>query len=394
MSTATVQVKRAVEKITVSTRIRSVDIVRGAVIVLMAIDHVRVYAGLPPGGPDPGIFFTRWITHFCAPAFVFLAGTSAFLYGQKIQNRHVLARYLLTRGLILVVLELTLIRFFWTFNLHFEQFVLAGVIWMLGWCMVLMAALVYLRPIVVGVLGLVIITFQQAFSLVPTLVPASSQRTFGYIWEFIYTSGMESWSGITILYVLVPWIGVMAAGYGFGIILLLPKQKRRRLCLWIGISATILFVVIGTAIILSQNPNPDAPPFIFQLLNQRKYPASQLYLLMTLGPTIAVIPLVENAKGWLAKVLETFGSVPMFYYLMHILIIHITALIVTIIREGKIFSAWYTNAPYSYVPEEYQWSLGLLYLVFMIDVILLYFLCRWYAQYKFNHHEKKWLKFL
>ena len=116
-----------------SPRVQSVDILRGAVMVLMAIDHVRVYAGVPAGGPDPAIFFTRWITHFCAPAFVFLAGTGAFLYSKKVGDANALARFLLTRGLLLVFLELTVIRFGWTFNLNFSEFVLAGVIWMLGW---------------------------------------------------------------------------------------------------------------------------------------------------------------------------------------------------------------------------------------------------------------------
>src|SRR5688572_30705883 len=142
-----------------NNRLQSIDVLRGAVMVLMAIDHVRVYSGLPAGGPEPGIFFTRWITHFCAPAFVFFAGTAAFLHGKK-HGRNKLARYLLTRGLLLVVLELTLIRFSWTFNLNFSQFMLAGVIWMLGWCMVLLAAVVWMKPRTIGILGVVIICAQ------------------------------------------------------------------------------------------------------------------------------------------------------------------------------------------------------------------------------------------
>src|SRR5882672_15220 len=136
--------------VSLSNRVASIDVVRGLVMVLMAIDHVRVYSGLPAGGPDAGIFFTRWVTHFCAPAFVFFAGTSAFLYGNKLNDAKELARFLLTRGLLLVVLELTLIRFGWTFNFNYSEFVLAGVIWMLGWCMVLMAFLVRFRPAAVG----------------------------------------------------------------------------------------------------------------------------------------------------------------------------------------------------------------------------------------------------
>src|SRR5215813_7915550 len=148
-----------------ASRIQSIDILRGAVMVLMAIDHVRVYSGLPAGGPTAGIFFTRWITHFCAPAFAFFAGTSALLYGRKLADRGALARYLLTRGLILVVLELTLIRFTWTFNIDYGRFVLAGVIWMLGWCMVILGGLVRLSPGAVGIIGLAVVFCQQVFGL-------------------------------------------------------------------------------------------------------------------------------------------------------------------------------------------------------------------------------------
>lgn len=394
MATATLHAVKPIEPLRQSARINSVDILRGAVIVLMAIDHVRVYSGQPPGGPDPGIFFTRWITHFCAPVFVFLAGASAFLYGHRIDNKRKLAKFLLLRGVLLVVLELTLIRFFWTFNLNLNDFILAGVIWMLGWCMIAMAALIFLGHALVGILGLVIITFQDLFAQVPKLFEPSSQRAFGYFWEFIYPSGLEAPPGITILYVIVPWIGVMAAGYGFGRILLKPETQRRIICLTIGLFTIALFLVIGSSLVLARPVEENTSPFIFQLLNQRKYPASQLYILMTLGPAILLIPVIENAKGWFARVLQTFGQVPMFYYVMHILLIHISALIVLLIREGKIFSAWYANAPYSWVPEENRWPLSLLYFVFFIDIFLLYFLCKRYAQYKLTHPQVKWLKFL
>lgn len=375
-------------------RIHSIDIIRGAVMVLMAIDHVRVYSGLPPGGPDPAIFFTRWVTHFCAPVFVFLAGTSAFLHGMRFQNKNPLARYLLVRGLILILLELTIIRFFWTFNVNLQDFTLAGVIWMLGWSMIVLAPFVYLKPLVVGILGLAIITLQNLFAMVPNMVPISAKQSFGYVWEFVYTSGLDAWPGITILYVLVPWIGVMMAGFGFGSILLLPANKRRKICLGIGVLSIALFIVLGSWTILGKSASPGDAPFLFQLLNQRKYPASQLYLLMTLGPAILLVPLVEQAKGWLASTLELFGKVPMFYYLAHILIIHLTAVVVSIMREGKMFTEWYSTAPYTQMPSEYRWSLPLLYLVFLLDIVLLYVCCRWYARYKFAHPEVKWLKYL
>ena len=375
-----------------ASRIASLDIVRGVVMILMAIDHVRVYSGLPAGGPTPGIFFTRWITHFCAPAFVFLAGTGAFLHGRKLDDKRALARYLATRGLILVLLELTVIRLAWTFNFDYAHFVLAGVIWMLGWCMVLLAGLVQFQTKAIGTIGLVIIFFQQVFYLLPRALPGAMRNSMGWIWEFFYP-GLEGWPAVTILYTIVPWIGVMAAGYAFGAITIREHAERRRLCLRIGLSATALFLVAGGLAVFLLPAPADAPPALFRLLNQQKYPASQLFLLMTLGPTIALLPLAERARGWIAEVLATFGRVPMFYYLLHIPVIHAAALVVTLLREGNVHQERYASAPYASVPEEYRWGLPLLYLVFVIVVAALYVPCRWFAGVK-ARRPKGWLRYL
>jgi uncharacterized membrane protein len=374
-------------------RIPSLDFMRGVVMVLMAIDHVRVYSGLPAGGLTPGIFFTRWVTHFCAPAFVFFAGTGAFLHGRKLADKRALVRYLVTRGLLLVLLELTVIRFSWTFNFNYRQFVLAGVIWMLGWCMVLMAGLVRLPTRAIGIIGLAIIAFQQVFQFVPRALPQSMRSSVGWIWEFIYPSGLKLPSeGINILYVLVPWSGVMAAGYAFGAITVREPAQRHRICLRIGLSATALFLVAGSLMVFLRPAPANAPPALFRLLNQQKYPASVLFLLMTLGPTIAVLPLVERARGWVAAMLTTFGRVPMFYYLLHIPLIHIAALVVMLLREGSIHSEWYATAPYVWMPE-HRWGLPLLYLVFVIVIAILYVPCRWFARVK-ARHPQSWLRYI
>ena len=376
-----------------ASRVMSLDLMRGMVMVLMAIDHVRVYSGLPAGGLTPGIFFTRWITHFCAPAFVFLAGTGAFLHGRKLADKRSLARYLVTRGLILVVLELTVIRLAWTFNFDYAHFTLAGVIWMLGWCMVLLAGLIWLPTWAIGTIGLAIIFLQQVFSVLPRFLPESFRISVGWIWEFIYPAGLPEPAGITILYVLVPWIGVMAVGYAFGAIMIREPASRRRICLTIGLSAIALFLLAGGLGVFLGHAPADAPPALFRLLNQQKYPASQLFLLMTLGPMIALLPLAELARGWIASALTMFGRVPLFYYLLHIPLIHITALVVTLLREGSIHPEWYAHAPYASVPVDHRWGLPLLYLVFVIDVAVLYFLCRWFAGVK-ARHPKSWLRYL
>jgi uncharacterized membrane protein len=376
-----------------ATRVRSIDIIRGAVMVLMAIDHVRVYSGLPAGGQTAGIFFTRWVTHFCAPAFVFLAGTGAFLHGRKLADTSRLQRFLVTRGLMLVLLELTVIRFSWTFNFDYGHFVLAGVIWMLGWCMVLLAGLIRLSTRSIGIFGLIVIFFQQVFFLLPRAMPESIRNPVAWIWNFFYPSGAEGWAAISILYVLVPWIGVMAAGYAFGAVVIREPPERRRLCLKIGLSATALFVVVAGLIVFLV-PAPDDPrPALFRLLDQNKYPASQLFLLMTLGPTIAVLPLAERARGWVAETLTTFGRVPFFYYLLHIPLIHVTALIVWFVRDGSVHAERFATAPFVSMPPEQRWGLPLLYLVWFIDVAILYVACRWYAGVKASQPDG-WLRYV
>ena len=372
-----------------TARFHSIDILRGAVMVLMAIDHVRVYSGLPAGGATPGIFFTRWVTHFCAPVFVFLAGTSAFLYGSRLADPRALSRFLLTRGLLLVVLELTLIRFSWTFNVDYASFTLAGVIWMLGWSMVLLAALVHFSPKTVGIVGIAVMAFQQLFQLLGSALPPS----LGTAWHFLYPNSAPQPESIAILYVIVPWVGVMAAGYGFGALLQREDAERRRLCLRIGLGATAAFLAAGTAMVLTHDVEPGAPPALFRLLNQGKYPPTQLFLLMTLGPAIALLPLAERARGWFADALATFGRAPLFYYLLHLPLIHAAALVVNRLREGSAHQEWYASAPFARVPPEHQWSLMLLYLVFAACVAVLYPACRWYANEKATR-PRGWMRFI
>ena len=371
-------------------RVSGIDIIRGVVMVLMAIDHVRLYGGVPAGGQTAGLFFTRWITHFCAPAFVFLAGTSAYLHGQSIGTR-ALPAFLATRGLLLVALELTIVKFSWGFNLDYSAFTLAGVIWMIGWCMVLLAVLVRigLNPRALGIVGLVVIGLQQAFSLVPKLLPS-----IGPFWEFIYPTGEDAIGGIQVLYVLVPWIGVMAAGYGFGLIAVMDDATRRRWCFRIGLGAVALFLAIAIPVAVIQPASADGPPLLFRILGQNKYPASQLFLLMTLGPTIALLPLADRARGWFARVLETFGRVPMVYYLLHIPAIHLATLAMAWLRGDGVHHEWYRSAPFAQVPPAARWSLGELYLVFLIVVIALYFPCAWYARLKTRTPRSRWLSYI
>ena len=378
---------------TVTQRIASVDLIRGAVMILMAIDHVRVYSGLPAGGPTPGIFFTRWVTHFVAPAFIFLAGTSAFFYGRRHAD---LSRFLFVRGVWLILLELTVIRVAWTFNFDFEHYLLAGVIWVIGWCMILMAALVRLRLRTIAILGLAIIALHNA--LMPPLI---NTVPLGELWKILYIgffNGPVGGSPLIVLYSIIPWIGVMAVGYAFGTILTMEPAQRNRICLQIGLGAIALFLVLrGTN--LYGDPRPWSAttqmPSLLSFLNTTKYPASLSFLLMTLGPTIALIPMLDHVRGRIANWLTVFGRVPFFYYVLHIPLIHALALIVSMIRLGEVSPWLFTNHPMANPPppDGYTWSLGLLYLVWAVAIVLLYFPCRWYADFKARRRDW-WLRYV
>jgi len=217
-----------------SARVTSLDIVRGIAMILMAIDHVRVYAGVPAGGPTFGVFFTRWITNFVAPAFVFLAGTSAYLYGRRYTDGWSLSKFLASRGVWLIFLELTFLRVAWTFNFDFQHYLLAGVIWMLGWSMIALAGAVYLPRRVVATIGIVLIALHNVTNLFrPQLAQAFGDDGPNWLLRIVYFGGAveigKSGPPLLILYVLVPWVGLMFAGYAFGQITEKPAEVRRRM---------------------------------------------------------------------------------------------------------------------------------------------------------------------
>jgi len=399
---------------TPKSRIESVDLIRGAAMILMAIDHVRVYSGLPAGGPTAGIFFTRWSTHFCAPAFIFLAGTSIFLYGRKHPD---VSRYLLIRGAWLIFLEFTFLRVAWTFNFDFRHYEMAGVIWVIGCCMILMAGLVRLPLAAVGTIGVVIIAGHNLMDPhMGNLLEGLSNNPLSGLWKILYVGfyagpiqfGPDG-PNLIVLYSIIPWIGVMAAGYAFGKIVTLEPARKKQLCLAIGLSAIALFLVLR-GFNLYGDPRPwhlaaqgrnGAPPMpaLFAFLNTTKYPASLSFLLMTLGPMIAIIPMIEpmieGLSGALARGIILFGRVPFFFYMLHIPLIHALALVVSKVRLGFVSPWLLTNHPMGNPepPEGYVWSLPLLYLTWGIAILLLYFACRWFAALKAQRNDW-WLRYL
>ena len=396
----------AAAEIAAPSRIGSVDLVRGAVMILMAIDHVRVFSGVPAGGPAPAIFFTRWITHFCAPAFIFLAGTSIFLHARKHTD---VSRHLLIRGAWLILLELTFLRVAWTFNFDFRHYELAGVIWVIGCCMILMSLLIKMPMPFVASVGVAIIALHNLMDPhLPKLLEGMDGNRFSGLWEIMYVgffAGPVSFGSdgpnLMVLYSIVPWIGVMAAGYAFGRIVTLAPERRRRLCLMIGLSAIAAFLLLR-GFNLYGDPRPwHAPvagrglPALLSFLNTTKYPASLSFLLMTLGPVIALMPVLENLRGPVARATSLFGRVPFFYYMLHIPLIHALALLVSKIKLGYVSPWLFTNHPMGNPepPQGYAWSLTLLYLVWAVALVLLFLPCRWFAALKARRHEW-WLQYL
>ena len=373
--------------------------------ILMAIDHVRVYAGVPPGGPVPSVFFTRWITNFVAPAFAFLSGTSAYLLGQKLGSKRALSRYLVTRGLILVLLELTVIRIAWTFNFQFGEYLLAGVIWMLGWCMVLMGAIIWLPIWGIATFGVGMIFLHNLMNyLPPATIEGMSEGTLAPLWQILYFGGPlslgDSGPVLAVLYSIVPWIGVMSAGYAFGAVMTMETKRRDNICVAIGVAAIVLFFLLRTVDGYGDPRHwraiaPTQAPAFLRYINTSKYPASLDFLLMTLGPTILLMPLFDRARGKIGEIVATFGRVPMFYYLLHIPAIHLAAVIISVIRQGNVDPWLFTNHPMMNPPppDGYMWSLGLLYAVFIIVVAFLYWPARWYARRKATN-PAPWMRYI
>jgi len=391
-------------------RIASVDLIRGAVMILMALDHVRVYSGVPPGGPAPGVFFTRWITHFAAPGFCFLAGTGAYLHRQKLGDKSALARYLVTRGAFLISLEFTLSRFSWTFNFDYHNYTEGNVLWAFGWCMILLAALIRLPVALIGALGVLVIAGHNLIDPHARELAQGLQGSPGaWLWQVLYFGGAFRIGGsgpqLVILYSIIPWVGVMAAGYGFGAIMRMERRRRHRLCLALGLGAVAAFLILRAGQIYG-DPRPwrgggtgggagGQMPALLAFLNATKYPASLLFLLMTLGPTIASIPLLERAHGRAAGWISVFGRVPLFYYLLHIPLIHLIAVLISLVRTPASTPWLFENHPLlmSPVPAGYTYSLPLLYLVTAIAVVLLYFPCHWFARLKATRRDP-WLSYL
>jgi uncharacterized membrane protein len=399
-------------------RIDAIDLLRGIVMVIMMLDHTRDFVHNAALQFDPtdlsrtnvALFLTRWITHFCAPVFVFLAGTGAYLQLARGKPKAELSKFLVTRGLWLIVLELTLVKLlmFFTFDIRLLGFL--QVIWVIGASMIVLAALIYLPTVIVAGFGLLMIAlhnlldgvrvtgWQGPDSPVPSPVAKlwmllhQGFQVFPIVW---FPSPV-----VVVVYPLVPWIGVMAAGYAFGVLYQLDAERRRRLLLVIGGVAVALFVVIRFINVYG-DPNPwstqTIPVFtLFSFLNTQKYPPSLLYLLMTLGPAILALAWFELGNGSASRIRQffvTFGRVPLFFYLLQWFTAHLLSILLHLAFRKPTSFLFQTPIDWQNAPPGIGFNLGVVYLSWIAGVMLLYPVCKWFAGVK-QRRRDWWLSYL
>jgi uncharacterized membrane protein len=386
-------------------RVESIDLLRGLVMVIMALDHVRdyfhadafVFSPTDLSRTNTALFFTRWITHFCAPAFMFLSGTSAFLIAQR-KGRAALSRFLLTRGLWLIFLEFTVVNFAWFFEPSFPMIAFL-VIWALGISMIALAGLIWLPLEVILGISLVMILGHNLLDG----VNVDGNGINAFIWALLHKMQGFQFLNRTVFvaYPMIPWIGVMSLGYCLGRLYTrdYDAAKRKTILLWSGTISVAVFVVLRYTNVYGDpfpwSEQPAAGFTVLSFFNTTKYPPSLLYLLMTLGPSLIFLSVTERSSGWLSDKIKTIGRVPMFYYLIHIYVIHLGALLAAELSgfgwRSMILETWIS---FDSRLAGYGFSLGVTYLVWLSIVILLYFLCRWYDGYKRANADKWWLSYL
>jgi uncharacterized membrane protein len=388
-------------------RIESIDLLRGIVMIIMALDHVRdyfhhdayIFDPTDLSRTSPQLFFTRWITHFCAPIFMFLAGVSAHLYGIK-NGRKAVSFFLLTRGIWLILLELFVVSLGWTFNTHFTVYILQ-VIWAFGISMIVLSALVYARKGVILAIGLALIAGHNLLDS----VHVAGNGAPAFLWAFLHEQRPFVYGDYLVFmgYPILPWIGLIAVGYYLGGLYAPGKDPalRKKVLLRIGLGAIALFILLrginGYGDPSHWSIQRNSVFTFISFLNVSKYPPSLLYILMTIGPAMIFLAVAERPLNALTGKIIVFGRVPMFYYLLHIYFLHGLAIIGAVVSghpaSDMTFLTTWVSANEKL--KGYGFGLGTVYIIWIATIILLYPLCKWFAEYKRSHQvEKKWLSYL
>lgn len=393
------------ETILIKNRVQSIDILRGIVMVIMALDHTRDFfhysssMGADPMDLEtttPFFFFTRWITHFCAPVFVFLSGTSVFLFEAKGKTKKHVSTFLLTRGLWLMLVEILIIVPLWEFSFNSIDL---QVIWAIGLCMVIFSGLIFLPVRVLLFIGIIIIFGHNLLDG----IKIQEENWQSFLWSLLHerhafplTENMR----ILVAYPFLPWLGLMITGYCMGTLYSknYPAAKRKNILLFTGLGLIIVFILIRSFNIygdMHQWAVQRSPLYTFlDFIKITKYPPSLLFILITIGIALVVLSRMENVSNMLTNKIAVFGKVPFFYYIAHLFVIHLTAFILFFIKGGTWEQLDPTGFNNSNLPPSFGFSLTVTYIAWIGIIFVLYFPCRWYNNYKSNHKEKWWLSYL
>ncbi len=387
-------------------RIDSIDILRGTVMLIMALDHIRDFFHIHGADQNPvdmatttpALFFTRWITHFCAPVFVFLSGTSAFIAGQK-KTKKELSLFLIKRGLWLVFVEMAIITLGITFN-PLYNLIVWQVIWAIGWSMIILGLLVRTSMTVILVTGCIIFFGHNILDY----IHLPQQGAANVLWKIFLTTSQTLFPigekrFIFDIYAILPWTGAMLLGYGFGKLYRssVDAATRKRAILSAGIFLTALFIVLRL-INKYGDPAPwsqqkDGVYTFLSFLNTTKYPCSLQYLSMTIGPALILLAFIEQAKNRLSKILVVYGRVPFFYYVIHFYLVHIICVILFFASGYGTKDIVDANSPFLFRPFHFGFDLWVVYLIWLFVITVLYWPCKWFQNYKRTHHQW-WLSYV
>jgi uncharacterized membrane protein len=380
-------------------RVEAVDIVRGLAMIVMALDHTRDFLGSGSVNPTDvahttaALFLTRWITHFCAPIFFLLTGTSAHL-ARRGRSARQLSQYLFTRGLWLMLLDVTVFRWLglqFNFSSHV---IILNVLWALGWAMVVLSLLVHLPRPAIAAFGILLIAGHNLLDSVSSSQPL---WTLLHVQNFILSTPAHS---ILVVFPLIPWVGVTALGYALGTIYSWTRERRRALLLSCGIGMTVAFVVLR-AVDAYGDPAPwsaqhSAVQTAISFLDTTKYPPSLLFLLMTLGPALILLAAFDGGVPRLLRPVSVYGKVPLFYFLVHVPLIHLLAAGACYVRFGQAYGMFETPSVNQFpvaFPPGWGFSLPVVYLAWIVVVVSLYPLCSWYAAVKMRR-ASPWLSYI
>ncbi|HRI20244.1 MAG TPA: heparan-alpha-glucosaminide N-acetyltransferase domain-containing protein [Panacibacter sp.] len=392
--------------LTQKQRILSVDILRGAVMLIMALDHVRDFFHIHAWDDSPTnlltttplLFFTRWITHFCAPVFVFLSGISAFLAGQK-RTKKEQSLFLIKRGVWLILVEIVVMALTLTFNPLYNLIILQ-VIWAIGCSMIILGLLARTSLTVIAVTGCILFFLHNILDY----ITLPQEGIANVLWTVLLTSKQHFFSiaaqrSIFDVYAILPWTGAMLLGYTFGTYYRtsVDAARRKKVLLAAGVFLTVLFISLRY---INQygDPEPwaqqkDAVFTFLSFLNTTKYPPSLDYLCMTIGPALILLAFIEHMQNKLSKVLIVYGRVPFFYYVIHFFLIHTVCVVFFYATGHGTKDIIDPDSPFFFRPVHFGYDLGIVYLVWLFIITVLYWPCKWFNKYKATHNQW-WLSYV